>query len=117
MPWWGWLLIWLGLGLALVAMLVLGAIWLWRKSLGLLDEAGKLADRLSVFEGVDDEPPPRAVPAILRDLESVRNARAIRVARRIEFKRVRRSRRLERARRITSLDASAVRWPKDWYRS
>jgi len=115
MPWWSWVLIWVGLVLALVAVLVLGAIWLWRKLMRLADDLGTLADQAAVLEQVTDEAPPRSVPAVLRDIEQVRRERSVRVARRYERKRVRRQRRLERARRITRLDATTVRWPEAWY--
>lgn len=115
MPWWSWVIIWVGLALALVAVLVLGGLWLWRKLMRLFDDLGELADQTAVFDAVDGEPPPRVVPAVLRDLEDVQHQRAVRVARKLERKRVRRVLRLERARNITSVDANAVRWPSAWY--
>lgn len=115
MPWWSWLVIWAVLGLALVALLVLGGLWLWRKLMRLLDDLGELAEQAAVLEAVDDDAPPRAVPAILRDIEDVQRRRAVRVARKLERKRVRRVLRLERARNITTVDANAVEWPSAWY--
>jgi hypothetical protein len=115
MPWWGWVLIWVVLVLALVAMLVLSALWLWRKLVRLTDDLGTLADQAAVFEGMDGEPPARSTPAVLRDIDEVRRQRAVRVARKYERKRVRRVLRLERAKRLTRVDANAVRWPEAWY--
>lgn len=116
MTWWAWLLIWTGLALALIAVLVLGAIWLWRKLIRLSDDLGGLADQLTVLETADDLPPPAVIPAILLDPDQVRAARSARIARRLELKRTRRQDRLDRARRITSVDATKVRWPDAWYR-
>jgi hypothetical protein len=115
MPWWSWVVIWVALVLALVALLVLGGLWLWRKLMRFFDDLGELADQASVLEGVDAEPPARVIPAVLRDIEDVRRQRAVRIAHRLERKRVRRVLRLERARNITSVDANAVRWPSAWY--
>lgn len=117
MPWWTWVIIWVGLVLALIAVLVLGAIWLWRKFWALMDDLGTLADTTSAFDQVESDPPVRSVPAVLRAIDEVRHDRAVRVARKTERTRLRRVRRLERARAITGLDASTMRWPADWYRT
>lgn len=117
MPWWSWLIIWSALVLALLALIVLGALWLWRKLLRLFDDLGELAEQASVLEGVEDAPDVRIEPAILRDIDDVRRRRAIRVARKFERKRIRRVLRLERAKRITRVDPTQVEWPADWYRS
>jgi hypothetical protein len=114
-PWWGWIAIWGGLVLALVAMLVLFAWWLFRKAMVVLDDLADLGDVTSALDDVDDTPPRRARPAVLDDLATVRAAREARVARRDVRRSDRRDRRMARARRITSVDASTTRWPEDWY--
>ena len=45
MSWWAWLLIWTGLVLALLAVLALGAWWLFRKSMAVLDDVADLAGK------------------------------------------------------------------------
>jgi hypothetical protein len=112
--WWGWIAIWGGLVLALVAMLVLFAWWLFRKAMVVLDDLADLSDVTSVLDGVDDAPPARARPAVLDDLATVRAARKGRVERRHARRADRHDRRMARARRITSVDASREQWPPDW---
>lgn len=114
--WWGWLLIWTGLVLALAGMLALFAWRLFRKGLRVLDEVGELADSAAVFDGIDDaELPPQAI-AVLADLRDIRAREEARKYHRSVLRGARHRRRLERARRITSADASQVQWPADWYK-
>lgn len=47
MPWWSWILIWVVLVLLLLGMLVLGAMFLWRKARTLLAEAGRAQEQLT----------------------------------------------------------------------
>ena len=115
-PWWGWIAIWVGLVLVLVAMLALFGWWLFRKGMVVLDDLEDLADITARLEEVNDIPPPRARPAVLDDLRDVRAARAARVARRNTRRSNRYDRRMARAKRITTVDATTVRWPQDWYR-
>lgn len=115
-PWWGWLLIWSGLVLALLVMLALFAWWLFRKSLVLLDDLAALADTTAALDGDDAElVPPRL--AILTPALEIRAREEARKFHRRERRRRRVEARLARARRITRVDATAVRWPADWYPS
>jgi len=50
--WWGWLLIWLGLGLALIAMLVLIGILLFRKLMLLFAALETLSGKLEILDRV-----------------------------------------------------------------
>lgn len=112
--WWGWLLIWTGLVLALLVMIAVFAWWLFRKFLVLTDDVAHLADKSAILD-VDDqllEPPQIAVLANIRDIRDRENARK---AHRIERRRLRSQTRLLRAKRITKADATATRWPSDWY--
>lgn len=114
--WWGWLLIWTALVLALVATLGLLTWWLFRKGFRLLDDLGELADTAAVFDRVGEaELPPQAI-AVLADIRDIRAREEARTFHRSQRRNERHRRRLERARRITALDASKVRWPADWYR-
>lgn len=115
-PWWGWLLIWVGLVLALLVMLVLFAWWLFRKAMRILDDVGELADTAAVFDGIDDAELPHQAIAVLADIRDIRAREEARKAHRARRRSDRYRRRLERARRITSVDASKLRWPADWYR-
>ena len=114
-PWWGWIAIWGGLVLALVAMLALFAWWLFRKGMVVLDNIDDLYDVTAKLDEADETPPKRGRPAVLNDLRDVRAARAARVARRNSRRADRYDRRMARAKRITTVDASTVRWPSDWY--
>lgn len=111
--WWGWLLIWAGLVLGLVATLALFAWWLFRKAMSLLDDAGMLATKVEILE-VGDSELPQQTRAVLADLRDVRAREAARRARRSRRRSDRHRRRMQRARRITSADASQQQWPADW---
>lgn len=112
--WWGWLLIWAGLVLALLGMLAGFAWWLFRKSLVLLDDLGELGATTALLQPGEPEPvrPPLAV---LAAPERVRAREDARRAHRDRVRREARARRLDRARRITRADASTRVWPEAWY--
>jgi hypothetical protein len=112
--WWGWVLIWAGLTIALVATLAALAWWLFRKGLVLLDDVGRLADRATLLE-VADPGLVRPELAVLAEASAVRMREAARKVHRTERARARRQARLDRARRITSVDASTREWPEEWY--
>lgn len=114
--WWGWVLVWAGLVLALIVMLGLFAWWLFRKFIVLMDEVAALADAGAVLEVGDAElvRPQLAVLATVRDIRNRENARR---AHRAERRRLRWEARLARGRRITTTDASTAQWPKHWYGS
>jgi len=115
MTWWSWIIIWVGLALALVAVLGFSAWWLFRKSLGLLDELGELAGRLEVL-AVDDIEHVRPAIAVLQGASVIRAREDARRFHRRERRRLRHDARIARARRITSVDTAATQWPADWYR-
>jgi hypothetical protein len=111
--WWGWILIWAGLVVALLVMLGLFAWWLFRKSLVLLDDVSALAETTAVL-AVDDAVLPRHEIAVLADLRDIHRREDARRAHRSERRRLRHERRMSRARRITSVDAPTGPWPQDW---
>ena len=113
--WWGWLLIWSGLVLALLATLALSLWWLFRKAMRLLDDVGELADTAGILD-IDEAELPRPAIAVLADLRDIRAREEARKAHRAQRRSERHRRRMARARRITSVDAAKVQWPADWYR-
>lgn len=115
MSWWGWLLVWAGLVLALMVMLALFGWWLFRKSLRLLDDVADLADRSAILE-VDEPVLARQEIAVLADIRDIRRREEARRAHRAQRRRERHERRMTRARRITRVDAARTEWPADWYR-
>lgn len=111
--WWGWLLIWSGLVVAVLVMLALLGWWLFRKSLVLLDDLASLAETTAALEGEEAElVPPRL--AILTPANEIRAREEARQFHRRERRRRRVEARLARARRITRVDATTVAWPDDW---
>jgi hypothetical protein len=57
--WWGWVLIWAGLVVALLAMVALFAWRLFRRFLGVLDDFFVLTEKTAVLDGVDQTHEPR----------------------------------------------------------
>ena len=112
--WWGWLIIWTSLVLALLVMLGLFAWWLFRKFLVLTDDVGALAEKTEILD-VEETVLTKPQLAVLADMRDIRSRENARKAHRIERKRLRRETRLARARTITKLDASATQWPENWY--
>lgn len=114
--WWGWVLIWLVLVLALVAMLALFAWRLFRKSLGLLDDLSDLTDQVTVLGDAEHEPrlPPTTL-AVLSEVQDIRTREEARVARRRLRRDERRERRMSRAIAIGSVRISETQWPEAWY--
>jgi hypothetical protein len=47
MPWWSWVLIWVGAALVLVAVLIAFAVWYWRLAQRIFTETGRLSALLS----------------------------------------------------------------------
>lgn len=111
--WWGWLLIWTGLVLALVVMLGLIAWWLFRKFLVLMDDVADLAEKSALLEVADIELVKPEL-AVLAEVSAIRAREDARRFRRTERRRIRRQGRLDRARAITSVDAATVEWPEGW---
>jgi hypothetical protein len=111
--WWGWLLIWTGLALGLLAMLALSAWWLFRKSLRLLDDVSALADKTSILD-IDEPVLPRHQIAVLAELREIRRREDARREHRADRRRAKREGRMARARRITTLEAARGPWPREW---
>lgn len=117
MPWWSWLVIWGGLGLALLGVLALSAWLLFRKFLVLVGDVDDLASRADVLSEVDaDDELARPELAVLSDIRLVRARRAARIARNQERRFARRERRLARGRAILAVDPMTVDLPEGWGR-
>ena len=119
-PWWGWLLIWSGLVMGLIAVLTLFAWRLLRTFLGLLDEAENLSDRAEILFPDDAGTDPVAMPptalAVLATAEDVTMRENARLAHRRSRREEIHERRMSRALRVGSVDISSTRWPEAWYR-
>ncbi|MGV8897398.1 MAG: hypothetical protein ACOH10_11440 [Rhodoglobus sp.] len=106
--WWGWLLIWTGLVLALVAMLALFAWRLFRKFLALLDDLADLTDQVGILDsGEHSSRLPKTSLAVLADAKDVREREAARKRHRAERRQDRHDARMARAHAIAGLDPDA----------
>lgn len=115
--WWGWLVVWVALGLALLAVLALSAWRLFRKFLTLLDDLSDLTDQLDVLDDADhDAALPASNLAVLADARSIRARESDRVERQRQRRKDGHSRRMSRALEIGSVDVTRTRWPAAWYR-
>jgi len=110
--WWGWVLIWTGLVLALLAMVALFAWRLFRRFLALLDDFFALTEKAAVLDGVTTADDTRPLNAILEDPAVVRARVAARMSRRADRKLVRRKARILRAKMITTARIDLKEWPK-----
>ncbi|MCU1556952.1 MAG: hypothetical protein JWN09_947 [Microbacteriaceae bacterium] len=114
MPWWSWIIIWAGLGLALLLMLGLMAWWLFRKLMALFRELELLADRAEILETANETlAEQRFERAILLKRSEVVARREYVRSRSRERRHNRHVARLDRARTITRLDASSRQWFTD----
>ena len=110
--WWGWLLIWLALGLGSIAMLTLFAWRLFRAGLGLLDDLADLTDKLDILDDAEHTHEPSATNlAVLADPIDVRAREASRVAARRQRRGARQEQRMARAVEIGSVDVASTEWP------
>jgi hypothetical protein len=99
--WWGWLIIWLSLSLALLVVLAVSVISLFRKGIAVLSSFGDLASTTIVFDGVQRAELESRSLGVL-EARGVAQARwDARMQRRAERKLARRMRRLDRARQLT----------------
>jgi hypothetical protein len=98
----------------MLAMLAVFAWWLFRKFLTLMDDLGDLAESAELL-APDEVEAARPVLAVLSPFRDAYAARELQRLRAAERKRIRHDKRIARARRITSLDATTVRWPAEWY--
>jgi len=108
-PLWGWLVIWTCLALALLAVLAVSVVRLFRKGLSLLDEFEGVAAKTVLLERAADSVEERRTELAIRaGAESLRRSRAlIRDASR-ERKAARRTELIEQAKIITRGDPSAA---------
>lgn len=107
MPWWSWVLIWVGLGVLLLAVLVVGGIWLWRKLSALMPEIERLdliqRELAELAEQATVPYEPRRA-ASLRPAREVFDEREAFVDAREERREARRERKLERANNLIHAD-------------
>ncbi|QHC58603.1 hypothetical protein [Rathayibacter sp. VKM Ac-2760] len=101
MTWWSWILIWLGLALAALAVLVLFGLSYWRKGrllLGRLEEVTAKLDALQLPEAETEPAATRAPSSLFADRDQVRRTHESRRDARRERTEDRRSIRVERGR-------------------
>ncbi|WP_424465535.1 hypothetical protein [Pseudoclavibacter helvolus] len=107
MPWWSWILIWVGLVLILLGVLGALGYWLFRKAVLLQGELASLEVLLEAFEQraqtLVSFTPPRS-NAIVRGLREVQVERGALREALDEHKAQRREERLERGRVLTTAD-------------
>lgn len=112
MPWWSWLLIWVVLSLALLGMLALFAVLLFRKARAVAAEMERLASLAAILEQANgilgDQ---HADIAVLADRAELRRRRE-----RVRFeaslrKQARRHASIQRAKELLGVDASR----RDWF--
>ncbi len=111
MPWWSWLIIWGGLGLALVIVLAALTWWLFRKVMRVFAELETLASKAELLDTASDMlDAQRYTVAILQKRADVRDRRRL-VRERSALRRGdRHDARLARARALTGVDANTRRW-------
>lgn len=107
--WWGWLLIWTALVLAMLVVLGLFASWLFRKFLMLLNNVSKLAAKSALLE-VEVSELARPEIAVLADPRDIRRRESARLAHRSAQRRERHERRITRARAITNPEVAEHLW-------
>lgn len=111
--WWGWLLIWAGLVIALLAMLGLFAWNLVRRLLRLLEDFVALTDTVSILDGATAPDGQRPLNAVLEESEVVRARFSARMQHRADRKAARRQARIQRAKMITTADIKLKEWPHE----
>jgi hypothetical protein len=112
MPWWGWLLIWAGLTLALLGVLALFAVLLFGKVRAIALELERLASLAMILDRagdiLDDQ---RAEIAVLANIAEVRRRRErVRFAASLR-RQARRRDSIQRAKELLRVDASQ----RDWF--
>lgn len=99
MTWWSWILIWLGLALAAIAVLVLFGLSYWRKGKVLLRQLDEVTAKLDALQPASpEESAPRPPSSLFADRDAVRRAHESRRDARRDRIDVRRSARIERGR-------------------
>lgn len=96
---------------ALIAMLAVFAVVLFRKLVAVLQAFSDLVGRTAILDGVHRaDPEPRATPAVLGGVSEARTAwRELRHRGR-QRRDARRTARLARARELISADATSIEW-------
>ena len=102
--WWGWVLIWAGLVLAMLALVALFAWRHIRRFFALLEDFFALTEKLSVLDAATGDDGARPASAVLRDSHIVRREFGERMDRRRSIRQARREARLRRAKMIISAD-------------
>lgn len=111
MPWWSWLVIWVCLGLALVAVLTVSAVRLFRKVVRVFADLAALANKTESLHGAFEAPnliEPRI--AILRDIANVQQERRREKAAATLRRESRHNLRIARAKALVRFDASSRSW-------
>ena len=111
--WWGWLLIWTGLVLALLAVVGLLGWRLVKRFLALLSDFFALTEKVAILDGVSTDAEPRPVNAILRDGDEVRATSRARFSRRADRKHARRQARIQRGKMLTTATIDLKEWPHE----
>ena len=111
--WWGWVLIWTGLVLALLGMLAFFAWRLFRSSMSVLDDVVVLTEKTAILDAVAQADDPRPLNAVLEDHEVVRSRTRARMQRRADRRHSRRQARIQRAKMITTARIDLKEWPHE----
>jgi hypothetical protein len=111
--WWGWLLIWAGLVLALLGVLTYLAFRLFRQAIALIHDLSTLADKMTALD-IDGAAPSAPHRAVLAEMSEIRAHYDSQQRRRAELKNERHERRIARAKRIITHDAHTTQWPESW---
>jgi hypothetical protein len=111
--WWGWLLIWIGLVLGLLAMLAFFAWRLVKRFLLLLEELGELTGKLSLLEGETAGEQVRPPSSILAGAAAARESYGLHSDSRANLRATRRRARIERAKLLTSKPITMKEWPHE----
>ena len=111
MPWWAWLLIWTSLSLALIGMLALFAMLLFRKAMAIATELEHLASLTAILDQadriLDDQ---RADIAVLARYADVRRRREQVRFEALTRRSVRHDIRIAKAHALTAVDADKRSW-------
>lgn len=102
--WWGWVLIWTGLVLALLALVAFFAWRHIRRFFALLEDFFALTEKLSILDAATGDDDARRVNAILEQSGVVRSEFGERMDRRRSMRQARRQARIQRGKIITTAD-------------
>ncbi|MDJ1370138.1 hypothetical protein [Gulosibacter molinativorax] len=112
MPWWSWVLIWGGLVVLLLAVLVVGGFWLWRKLAAVMpeiDRLGLIQQELADLAEQSTVPYEPRKTAVLRPAYAVAAEREAFLEAREDRRDARRERKLERANALIHADPMQFR--------